>query len=214
MATATLLMQPRFLVEDANGNPVSGALVHSYIPATTTPKLTWQDAAETIPNSNPVVCDAAGSALIYGSGAYQLTVTDALGVAVPGYSGVSTDTQSLVDASVLTETTRALAAEAAILADFPASLTTNGRQTLSSGLIQQWGISTTSAGGSATITYPIVFPHANFSVVATIVNLGAIPSAILALVNVSSVNFGIASSDSASHALVGPVTFYWQAVGW
>lgn len=91
MATATLLPQPRFTVFDANGNPVAGGFVHTYIPGGTTPKITWQDAAETIPNANPVPLDSAGSALIYGSGTYQLTVTDALGVAVPGYSGVTSD---------------------------------------------------------------------------------------------------------------------------
>jgi hypothetical protein len=109
MATATLLAQPRFTVFDANGNPVAGGLVHTYIPGGTTPKATWQDAAETIPNANPVPLDSAGSCLLYGSGSYQLTVTDALGVAVPGYSGVTTDTL----AAVTTETVRALAAEAA-----------------------------------------------------------------------------------------------------
>jgi hypothetical protein len=108
MATATLIPAPRFTVFDANGNPVSGGLVHTYIPATTTPKATWQDAAETIQNQNPIPLDSAGSCLLYGAGTYQLTVVDANGVAIPGYSGVTSDTLAAVTA----ETARAVAAEA------------------------------------------------------------------------------------------------------
>jgi hypothetical protein len=89
MATANLLPAPRFVVLDANGKPVSGGFVNTYIPGGTTPKATWQDAAQLIPNANPVPLDSAGSAQIYGWGSYQLTVTDANGVAVPGYSGVT-----------------------------------------------------------------------------------------------------------------------------
>lgn len=92
MATATLLPQPRLTVFDASGNPVAGGLIHTYIPGGTTPKTSWQDAAESIPNANPVVLDSSGSCLLYGSGSYQLTITDAFGVAIPGYSGVTRDT--------------------------------------------------------------------------------------------------------------------------
>lgn len=92
MVAATILPPARSVFYDANGNPVSGGVVHTYIPGGTVAKITWQDAAATIPNANPIILDSAGSALIYGAGAYQLTVTDALGVAVPGYSGVTTDT--------------------------------------------------------------------------------------------------------------------------
>jgi hypothetical protein len=88
-ATAALLPSPRFVVLDANGKPVSGGFVNTYIPGGTTPKATWQDAAQVTPNANPVPLDSAGSAVIYGAGSYQLTITDALGVAVPGYSGVT-----------------------------------------------------------------------------------------------------------------------------
>src|ERR1700722_16029875 len=95
MATATLLPQARSVFFDANGNPLAGGKVNTFIPSTTTPKVTWQDAAEATPNSNPITLDSAGSWPIYGSGSYQLTVTDALGVAVPGYSGVTSDNAPL-----------------------------------------------------------------------------------------------------------------------
>jgi hypothetical protein len=87
--TAAQMPDARFVAFDANGNPLVGGLVHTYVPGGTTPATTWQDAAQTIANSNPITLDAAGSALIYGNGSYQLTVTDAAGNAIPAYSGVS-----------------------------------------------------------------------------------------------------------------------------
>lgn len=92
MATATLLPLPRAVFTDANGAPLQGGFVYTYVPGGTTPKLTWQDPAETTPNQNPVQLDADGSCLLYGSGIYQLTVTDCLGNSVPTYSGITSDT--------------------------------------------------------------------------------------------------------------------------
>lgn len=208
MATATLMPNPRFVVEDANGAPVSGALIHTYIPGGTTPKASWQDAAETIPNSNPIVCDSAGSCLLYGSGSYQLTVTDANGVAVPGYSGVTADTLSPVTA----EAARATAAEAAIIASFPHVAAAAGYQ-VTFATIMQWGNATTSGGGGVTVTYPIAFPNGVFSVLASCVNGGAAPTSLLATTSVNTTSFGVGSSDSASHAFVPGISFYWLAIG-
>lgn len=91
MATASLLPQPRAVFYDSNGNPLVGGKVNTYVAGSTTPKTTWQDTAETTANTNPVVLDSAGSCLLYGEGAYQITVTDASGNAIAGYSGVSSD---------------------------------------------------------------------------------------------------------------------------
>lgn len=92
MATAALLPMPRSNFFDANGEPLAGGLVSTFIPSSATPKLSWQDAAETIPNDNPIVLDANGSCLLYGAGTYQITVTDALGNSIPAYSGLSMGT--------------------------------------------------------------------------------------------------------------------------
>ena len=101
MATATILPQPRFVAYDpATGDPLVGGLVHTYVPGGTVPATTWQDAGETTPNSNPIVLDSDGSCLLYGSGPYQLTVTDALGNAVPGYSGLSADLISTIGGTI------------------------------------------------------------------------------------------------------------------
>ena len=100
---ASLLPPPRAVFYyPASGNgqagmqPLAGGFVYTYVPGGTTPKTTWQDAGETTPNTNPIVLDAAGSCLLYGSGQYQITVTDPLGNAVPGYSGLTVDSLSLL----------------------------------------------------------------------------------------------------------------------
>lgn len=64
---------------DQNGAPYAGGTIYTYIPAGTTPKTTWQDAAETIPNTNPIVLDGAGRAIIWGSGIYRQQLYDAAG---------------------------------------------------------------------------------------------------------------------------------------
>lgn len=50
--------------------------MYFYIPNTTSPKSTYQDAAQTILNTNPVVLDGAGRAIIFGSGAYRQQLYD------------------------------------------------------------------------------------------------------------------------------------------
>jgi len=94
MSSASLLPMARAVFYDANGNPLAGGFVHTYVPGGTTPKTTWQDSAETTPNANPIILDANGSCLLYGAGVYQITVTDSLGNSVPAYSGLSTDPAS------------------------------------------------------------------------------------------------------------------------
>lgn len=64
---------------DANGAPYAGGLVYFYVPSTLTYKDTYQDAAQTILNTNPVVLDAAGRAVIYGNGDYRQRLVDGLG---------------------------------------------------------------------------------------------------------------------------------------
>src|ERR1700743_379241 len=71
--TAGLLLNGVQQYFDANGNPLSEGFVYTYIPGTFTNKTTWQDAAQTTPNSNPIPLNAGGypataSEAIYGSG--------------------------------------------------------------------------------------------------------------------------------------------------
>lgn len=94
MTIATILPQPRTIFLDVNNNPLSGGSVYTYIPTTTNPKTTWQDATGSTPNDNPIVLDGQGSCLLYGSGQYTLTVNDSAGNLV--YTGLSQDLYSLI----------------------------------------------------------------------------------------------------------------------
>lgn len=89
MTTASQIPPARAVFTDGNGVPISGGFVNTYVAGTTTPKTTWQDVLETIPNANPVLLDGSGSCLLFGTGTYSLAVTDSLGNAVPGFSGFS-----------------------------------------------------------------------------------------------------------------------------
>jgi hypothetical protein len=73
---AAILPNAKTTFNDANGKPLTSGTVDFYVPGTTTRKTTWQDSGETTPNTNPVVLDAAGRALIWGDGAYRQVVKD------------------------------------------------------------------------------------------------------------------------------------------
>ena len=64
---------------DGNGTPYAGGKVFFYIPGTTTPQATWQDPYQTTLNSNPVVLDGNGRAIIWGSGTYREVLQDQYG---------------------------------------------------------------------------------------------------------------------------------------
>lgn len=67
---------------DDNGDPLVGGFVYFYIPNTLTPKDTYQNYAQTILNTNPVVLDDRGEAIIFGTGFYRQILKDANGVEI------------------------------------------------------------------------------------------------------------------------------------
>ncbi|MEZ1793190.1 glycosyl hydrolase family 28-related protein [Pseudomonas aeruginosa] len=67
---------------DNNGHPLVGGRVYHYYAGTNTPKDTYQDSGQTIPNTNPIVLDARGEASIYGSGPYRQVLTTSSGVTI------------------------------------------------------------------------------------------------------------------------------------
>ena len=77
--SAFLIQNAEQVFLDNNGIPLVGGSVYFYIPATLTPKDTWKDSAQTILNTNPVILDSAGRAIIFGTGVYRQIVKDALG---------------------------------------------------------------------------------------------------------------------------------------
>lgn len=79
---ATLLPNGEQQFCDANGEPYAGGSVYFYVPGTQSPKLTWVDPYQLVPNTNPVELDAAGRAIIYGAGQYRQILYDVNGVLV------------------------------------------------------------------------------------------------------------------------------------
>jgi hypothetical protein len=67
---------------DQNGLPLASGTVAFYSVGTNTPKPTYQDAAATIANTNPILLDSRGQAVIWGSGAYRQVVKDESGVTI------------------------------------------------------------------------------------------------------------------------------------
>jgi parallel beta-helix repeat protein len=64
---------------DAIGFPLVGGKVFFYQPNTENPATTWKDSMLATPNTNPVILDAAGRAIIWGNTTYRQVVQDRFG---------------------------------------------------------------------------------------------------------------------------------------
>lgn len=96
--TATLLPNAEQSFADANGVPLAGGQVFFYVPNSSTPKNTWKDSGSTILNTNPIILDGAGRAIIYGTGAYRQVVQDANGNTI--WDQLTTDLTQVLQSSV------------------------------------------------------------------------------------------------------------------
>lgn len=67
---------------DQNGAPLANGSVYFYAPGTTNPVTTYQDPAGSILNTNPVLLDSRGQAVIWGNGTYRQVVKDCNGVTI------------------------------------------------------------------------------------------------------------------------------------
>lgn len=76
---AGILPNAKSTFVDQNGKPLTSGTIDFYIPGTSTRKNTWQDSTQSTLNTNPIVLDSAGRALIWGSGAYRQVVKDRYG---------------------------------------------------------------------------------------------------------------------------------------
>lgn len=77
-----LLGAPKFQGFDDDGDPLTGGLLYTYIPGTTTDKATYSDAALTTANANPVVLDSRGEAIVYQSGPTKFVLKTAAGATI------------------------------------------------------------------------------------------------------------------------------------
>ena len=76
-------------------NPLTGAFlaggsVYTYAAGTSTPQTTWQDGNQSTANANPLTLDASGSANMFWSGDYKVSVFDALGNLVYTQDNITT----------------------------------------------------------------------------------------------------------------------------
>lgn len=75
---------PRFQAIDQNGRPMVGSTLYTYQNKTTTPHPTWKDREQTAYNTNPIVLDARGEAVIWldPEQVYTFVLRDSFGVLV------------------------------------------------------------------------------------------------------------------------------------
>jgi hypothetical protein len=90
--SGSLLPLAKQIALDNSANPGVGYKFYTYEPGTLTQKTTYQDAALTSANTNPVIANARGEVTMYGEGLYRIilktasdvTVWDRDNVGVPG----------------------------------------------------------------------------------------------------------------------------------
>jgi len=103
MVMAQFLGTPKVQFFDNNGDPLSGGLLYSYVVGTTTNKATYPSIADssaaTNANTNPVVLDSRGEALVVLAGPTKLVLKDSLGNLIWTVDNVNTDTGVVLDAS-------------------------------------------------------------------------------------------------------------------
>lgn len=82
-AQVALSPSPRQTFLDKNGKPLAGGKVYTYSTGTLNPLATYTDSTGTVPNSNPIILDSAGSASIWLSYVpYRFIVQTSTGVQV------------------------------------------------------------------------------------------------------------------------------------
>lgn len=88
---SVLLPQGKQLyLSTATGLPLVGGKVFTFAAGTNTPKTTWSDPLEAVPNTNPVILDSRGEAVIFWNGNYKIQLKDALDNIIWTVDGCST----------------------------------------------------------------------------------------------------------------------------
>jgi hypothetical protein len=86
---ASLLPNGKQQYTDSAGAPLVGGLLYTYLAGTSTPQATYQDAAGTVPNTNPIVLDGRGEATVFWTGTYKAVLKSALGATIWTVDGFS-----------------------------------------------------------------------------------------------------------------------------
>jgi hypothetical protein len=87
---AVLMPEGRQSFEDSAGQPLVGGKLYTYVAGTSAPQGTWVDAAQTTPNTNPIILDARGEATIFWTGSYKVVLFDANDVLIWTVDNVTT----------------------------------------------------------------------------------------------------------------------------
>jgi len=81
--TATLTPNAKQQFFDANGNPLAGGKLYTYIAGTTSPTTTYVDSAGVTTNTNPIILDSRGEANVWlGTGTYKFKLLSATDVEI------------------------------------------------------------------------------------------------------------------------------------
>lgn len=81
--TATLTPTAKQQFFDANGNPLVGGKLYTYIAGTTSPAVTYVDSAGSTTNTNPIILDSRGEANVWlGTGTYKFKLVSATNVEI------------------------------------------------------------------------------------------------------------------------------------
>ena len=75
---AVLLPNGKQYYTTNGGLPLVGGKLYTYEAGTLIPKLTYSDAAATVPNPNPVFLDSRGEAIVFWSGTYKVELRDSV----------------------------------------------------------------------------------------------------------------------------------------
>lgn len=93
-AELTPVLKQRFF--DANGDPLAGGKLYSYVAGTSTPLATYTDQSGLVANSNPVILDADGYAEVWmAQVGYKFMLTDVLDVEIFTVDNVLSITQQV-----------------------------------------------------------------------------------------------------------------------
>lgn len=80
--TATIMPNGKHRFYDLAGNVLSGGKLYTYAAGTVVPKATFSDQAATIPNTNPVILDIRGEALVRWEGSYKYVLKTSADVTI------------------------------------------------------------------------------------------------------------------------------------
>lgn len=213
---------------DANGVPMAGGTIDTFVPGTDTPKNVWVDLEQTALQTNPIVLDAAGRCLMYGAGDYRLVLKDSAGNLIWDQETSAIDKSTLVtmtevnDAvqtetdraqaaedtlttAINTETTRAEAAETTLTNDIAAI-----QHQLGGGAFQAATSVTNSSGYDAvTFTYP--YGSVDPMVMIQAISPTAGPTDVAFTVTTSLSGFTVWASDSTGTGV--PIGYMWISYG-